>query len=195
MYDDLKLIDQKTRVRREEIPRTIQRSFTSALAVLSLAVALGAQTPEWKTYSYPTDGFSAAFPSEPQMKSRSVPSDAGSVELRRYLADDDSVGMMIAVCDMGAAIAGKDPDTLMQDTVNEVRQISNTRLLSEKKITLGVYHGIAYEFESDARHVTSRIYLVGSTLYQVMVAYPIGKPYADTAWFLDSFQLIARTDK
>jgi hypothetical protein len=177
------------------MPRTIQRSFILALAVLSLVAALGAQTPEWKTYSYPADGFSAAFPSEPQMYSRSIPSDAGSVVMRKYHADDDTGGMMIVVCDLGAAIAGKDPDTLMQDTVNEVRQITNTHLLSEKKITLGVYHGIAYEFESDATHVTSRIYLVGSTFYQVMVAYSIDKPYADTARFLDSFQLIARTGK
>jgi hypothetical protein len=110
--------------------------------------------------------------------------------MRTYLADDDPGGMMISVCDLGAAIAGKDPDTLLQDTVNEAHPAN---LLSEKKITLGVYHGIAYETESDARHVTARTFLVGTILYQLLVAYPIDKPYADTARFLDSFQLIART--
>ncbi|HEY1210533.1 MAG TPA: hypothetical protein VGE85_14285 [Terracidiphilus sp.] len=177
------------------MPRITQRRFALAVAVLSLAAALGAQTPQWKSYSYPADGFSVAFPSEPQMKSRSIPSDAGSVELRTYLANDDPGGMMIAVCDLGAAIADKDPDTLMQDTVIEVHQSSDAHLLSEKKVTLGVYHGIAFEAESDVRHITGRIYLVGTTLYQVLVAYPIGKPYADTTRFLDSFQLIARIGK
>jgi hypothetical protein len=177
------------------MPRTIHRSYTLALAVLSLAVTLGAQSPQWKIYSYSADGFSAAFPSEPRIKSSSIPSNAGSVEMRKYRADEDTGGMMIAVTDLDAAIADKDPNTLMQDTVNEVRQNTNTHLLSEKKIALGVYQGIAYEFVSNATHITSRIYLVGSTFYQVMVAYPIDKPYADTARFLDSFQLIARTSK
>jgi hypothetical protein len=33
---------------------------------------------------------------------------------------------------------------------------------------------------------------VGTTLYQTILAYPIGKPYEGTTRFLDSFQLIAR---
>jgi hypothetical protein len=37
--------------------------------------------------------------------------------------------------------------------------------------------------------------MVGSTLYQTLVVAPLGKPYADTARFLDSFQLIPRTAK
>jgi hypothetical protein len=37
--------------------------------------------------------------------------------------------------------------------------------------------------------------MVGSTLYQTLVVAPLGKPYANTTRFLDSFQLIPRTAK
>ncbi len=41
-------------------------------------------------------------------------------------------------------------------------------------------------------HFYARIYLVGTTLYQTLIASPLGGPYAGTTTFLDSFQLIPR---
>jgi hypothetical protein len=41
-------------------------------------------------------------------------------------------------------------------------------------------------------HFYARIYLVGDTLYQTLVASPFGSNYADKARFLDSFELIPR---
>ena len=33
--------------------------ITLSVALFSFAASLGAQAPQWKTYSYPADGFSA----------------------------------------------------------------------------------------------------------------------------------------
>jgi hypothetical protein len=60
----------------------LQRRFFVAAAVLCFAVALSAQAQEWKSYSYPSDGFRASFPSEPQLQKSNVPTQAGTFELR-----------------------------------------------------------------------------------------------------------------
>jgi hypothetical protein len=175
------------------MPRNFPIRFALAVALLSLASALFAQAPEWKTYSYATDGFSASFPSQPAFQKRNIPTEAGSFELRSYTVEDGDVAIFVGVCDYGAQTAGKDPDVLLQGAKNGALQNSSSHLVSETKMTLGIYHGLAFEAESDAAHFTARVYMVGSTLYQTLVVAPLGKPYANTTRFLDSFQLIART--
>jgi hypothetical protein len=195
--------------------RPLHRRFALAVALLAFTAVIGAQTPTtptpaaptqsapmpaaltpaWKSYSYPADGFSASFPSEPELQKRDVPTDAGTFELRSYIGTDGAVAMFIGVCDYGAQAAGKDPDTLLQGAKNGALTNSKSHLLSEKKMTLGIYHGLTFEAESDTAHFSARVYMVGTTLYQTLVVYPLGKPYADTTRFLDSFQLIARVAK
>jgi len=177
--------------------RIMPCAFIVSAALLYFAAALTAQTPaaptsEWKTYSYPSDGFSASYPSAPDLQKRNIPTDAGSFELRSYIGRVDPVALFIGVCDYGSQAAGKDPDTMLQGAKNGALQNSNSHLVSEKKITLGIYHGVEFEAESDAAHFSARIYMVGSTLYQTLVVAQLGKPYPDTARFLDSFQIIPR---
>jgi hypothetical protein len=163
------------------------------LAAAMSAQAAAAQAPNWQTYSYPADGFSASYPSVPDLQKKEIPTDAGTFEMRSYVGTDGDVAMFVAVCDYGNATAGKNPDDLLQGAKNGALQNTSAHLLSETKTTLGIYHGLTVEAESDQAHFSFRIYMVGSTLYQTLVVVPLGKPYADTARFLDSFQLIART--
>ena len=51
---------------------------------------------------------------------------------------------------------------------------------------------VEFEAENDSMHFSARIYLVGSTLYQTLIASPLGTPYVSSTRFLDSFQLIPR---
>lgn len=178
--------------------RTATKSSLAIAGVVCLAAILSAQTPaaqaqEWKTYSYPADGFSASFPSQPEESKRNVDTAAGTFELRSYIVDSGAVALFVGVCDYGATVQGQDPDTLLQGAKNGALENSKTHLTRERKISLGIYHGLEFESESDAAHFYARIYMVGSTLYQIVVVSPLGQPYADTARFLDSFQLIART--
>jgi len=173
--------------------RTLPRRVAAFAAVLCFTAVLGAQAPEWKSYSYPADGFSASYPSQPESSKRNVPTDAGNFELRAYLAQDGEAALFVGVCDYGSAVAGKNPDTVLQGAKTGAVGNVNGHLVSEKKITLGTYPGIEFEAENDTMHFSARVYLVGATLYQTLTAAPLGKPYAGVTRSLDSFQLIART--
>jgi hypothetical protein len=177
----------------DRMHRIIQYRTAVSVALLCFAVAVGAQTTAWQSYSYPADGFQASFPSPPELQKKDVPTEQGSFELRSYLAQVGEVAMFIGVCDYGQKVAGRDPDTLLQGSKNGALKNSNSHIVSEQKITFGVYHGLEFESESETAHFSARIYMVGTTLYQTLVVSPLGKPYADTAQFLNSFQLIART--
>lgn len=175
-----------------EVRSILKRRFFVAVAVLCFAAALSVQAQEWNSYSYPSDGFRASFPSAPQQQKQDVPTAAGSFELRSYLVQDSQFALFIGVCDYGATAEGKDPDTLLQGAKQGALRNVNGHLLSENKVTLGTYHGLEFEAENDTMHFSARLYMVGNTLYQVLVASPLGSNYADAARFLDSFQLIPR---
>ena len=174
-------------------------SLSLALLIIPTAFTAPAQNtpapapvPDWKTYTYAPDGFSASFPSAPDMQKRNIATDAGSFEMHSYIGQVGEVARFIGVVDYGSGAAGKDPDTLLQAAKNGSLENSKSKLVSEKQILLGAYPGLTFESESDQAHFSVRFYIVGSTLYQMLVVYPLGKPFADTGRFLDSFQLIAR---
>jgi len=152
-----------------------------------------AQAQEWKTYSYSSEGFSAAFPSQPTMQKQDVLIEKGSLEVRAYFATEGDAALLVEVCDYGSEVAGRNPDSVLDGAQNG--SITNVKghLIREKKITFGNYHGVEFETDNDTLHFITRIYLVGSTLYQTLTAAPLGKPYAESTNFMDSFQLIART--
>jgi hypothetical protein len=168
------------------------RILAAGAAVLCLALAAGAQAQQWKSYSYPADGFSATFPSEPELQKRAVPTEKGSFELRSYVTQVEPVALFVGVCDYGSAVAGRDPEDVLNGARDGALSNSKSHLLTQQKIAFGVYHGVQFEAESDTAHFSARIYLVGTTLYQTLVVYPLGKPYEGATRFLDSFQLIAR---
>jgi hypothetical protein len=178
-----------------------------AVVALGIAASLDAQTAptpsaaapaspiahaaEWKTYSYPSDGFSVSFPSQPQLKKNFLDTKTGEIEVRTYLAILQPA-WVVTVIDYGKQATNADPDTLLQLGKQGALTSSNAHLLSEKKITLNGNHGLEFEAESSIAHFYLRIYLVGGTLYQTMVVSDPSDKSAETARFLDSFQLIAR---
>jgi hypothetical protein len=150
---------------------------------------------DWKPYPVPSDGFSASFPSRPSSDKQNVPAGAGTVEYHSYTAEDNSTTLIAGVTDFGPALAGKDPDAILQGAKNGAVTNSKGKLVSEKPITLGANHGIAFEIDSDSARVTARVYLVGTSIYEMIVASPLNSNYADTARFLDSLKLIDRDGK
>jgi hypothetical protein len=162
-------------------------------AALCFAPAIGAQTSDWKPYSYPDEGFQASYPTLPTLEKKDVDTQAGMFELRSYVAEAGNVALFIGVCDFGEKAPETDPDTMLQGAKNGLLMNSNSHLTREQKITLGSYHGLEFEAESESAQVTVRFYMVGTTLYEALVVHPLSKPYNQTAKFLDSFQLITRT--
>ncbi len=186
----------------DPLRRTLLRRLNVTVALLLFVAPLGAQTPgpqtpaapapEWKTYTYPADGFSISSPSAPDQQKRNVPTDAGSFELRSYVIEVGQAALFVGVCDYGSAVANREPGAVLQGAKNGAISNVSGRLVSEKKVTLGVYPGLEFEADNDTMHFSARIYLVGTTLYQTLIASPLANPYPDTTRFLDSFQLIAR---
>jgi hypothetical protein len=170
----------------------MRRRIGVCAAVLVFAAALGAGAQQWKAYRYPSDGFSASFPADPEVQKKNVDTKSGAVEMRSYMTQSGAAALLVGVCDYGTRIAGTEPKSLLQGAKAGALANSKTHLISEKKIMFGIFEGIEFEAESDAAHISARIYLVGHALYQTVVAVPRGNNYPDTVRFLDSFQLIAR---
>jgi glucose/arabinose dehydrogenase len=165
---------------------------TAAAPAAQKPAATAAQTQEWKTYSYPADGFSASLPLEPILQKKDVPTEKGSFEIHVYMVQEADSALVVVVCDYGDAVADRDADSVLRGAQGGAISNVGGHLISEKAITLGTYHGIEFEAENDSTHFSARIYLAGSTLYQTLIATPAGKPYTSATRFLDSFQLITR---
>ena len=174
------------KVAREKKERELQEQRDRAAELIKKGMTL---------YSFPEDGFSTYFPRYPGQGTNNTSTEAGPLETRQYIAGDSDTALSVTVCDYGAHYAGMDPDNLLEGYKNAILTRSNSHLIREKKITLGVYRGVEFETESKAMHFSVRYYFVGTTLYGISVVSPIKKPYADTMSFLDSFQLIDRVRK
>ena len=154
-----------------------------------------AGVPDWKPYRYGIDGFSADFPKQPTVQKQNISTDAGQFELRTYVAEDSASALITAVCDYGASAAGKDATTLLDGAKTAALESLKAQATSSKKISLGDAKGTEFEAENEAEHISGRIYLRGSNLYQVLVVSPLNTTYADTAHFLDSFRLLDKDIK
>ncbi|HXR40516.1 MAG TPA: hypothetical protein VN776_15550 [Terracidiphilus sp.] len=172
--------------------RTRSLGFGIVFALLTLATPLAAQTPQWKPFSSSTDGFSALFPSEPELTRNNVPVGSTTYELHSYVTEAGGTALYVGVCDYGASGVAADPTEMLAGAKKGAVEHMSAHLLSEKKISLDTAHGVAFEAESDKLHITARIYMAGGVLYQTMVASPLNEAYADAARFLDSFQLLPR---
>lgn len=147
----------------------------------------------WKVYHYTDDGFSAEFPAQPTMQKQNVPTTAGTFELHSYVAEEGAAALYVGVCDYGDAAKSADPQAILEGAQNGAINNVSAHVLSSGKITLGVYPGLTFEAENTTLHFSAHIYIVGTTLYQILIASPLGQPYTDTAKFLSSFQLVGHT--
>ena len=176
--------------------------LVAVVFLLLIGTVLSAQTPAapaqtappavWATYNYSADGFSISFPAEPQVQKRNVPTVSGTLELRTYIVSPGSAALYVAVCDYGAAAVGSDPQVVLTGAKNGAINNMKAHILTEKNVTLDAYPGVRFEAESDAMHLSVRIYFVGTTLYQTLIASPLNGRYTESARFLDSFKLTKR---
>jgi len=164
----------------------------AAPAPVAAAPSTPPRAPIWKTYTYSSDGFSILFPSDPDIQKNSVPTAAGAFELRAYLVTPGSAALYVGVCDYGQAAAGRDPQAVLTGAKEGAVGNVKAHILTENKITLGIYPGVSFEAENDTMHFSARIYLVGTTLYQTLTAAPLNDRYSDSVRFMDSFALIPR---
>ena len=164
------------------------QAIPTAFVALALVASSAAQAGKWTTHNYSADGFSISLPSDPQIHTQKDP--AGS-QMRSYTIDLGQGALMIGVMQFGSMVPSKGPDAILQDGKNGALAQGKAHLVSEKKITLGAAPGLDFEAENPTTHFRAQVFLVGKTAYQLVEAYPIGKPFGQAPEFFDSFRLIA----
>ena len=172
------------------------RTFKTLRALLAASISFAAitscaaQTRNWTNHDYAADGFSISLPSDPQINLQKDPS--SNSQMRSYAIDlGQGSALMIGVMRFGSMPA-KTPDAILQDGKNGALAQSKTHLVREKKITLGAAPGLDFEAESDTLHIRAQVFLVGTTAYQLVESYPIGKPFDHAPDFFGSFHLLSK---
>jgi len=171
------------------------RTLTICAALICFAAALSAQTDQWKSYKYPTDGFRASFPAEPKLEQTQKEAKLGSILMNSYCAEIDETSLCIAVIDKGPEATGLPADMLFERTKLGVVSAPKTHKINDSDITLDGHKGAEIETEDETMHAFTRVYLVDGTIYQAIVTFPIQHRFPETTRFLDSFKLIARAHK
>jgi hypothetical protein len=172
------------------VKRLFIRVFPGVLAlVLLLAQSCRLEAQQWKTYSFPADSFTASFPSEPDQSTKELDTPNGKVEVHSYAIQDGQAVLLVGVFEYKKGLTGRDPVAVLESGKQGVLTGANAKLGAEKKITLGSNQGIEFTAESASALMTVRMFVVNSTIYQLIVSASDRKPYAGTQRFLDSFQL------
>lgn len=164
-----------------------------ATLLIAASFLASAQTIPWKVYDYSDEGFTASYPSLPDLQRKSVDTPSGTLELRSYVVGAGDSTLIVGLCDYGTMAAGKEAARMLEGAKNSTLLNSASHLVSEKSIFLGANQGIEFVAENDSTHFIMRMYMVETTLYETLVASPLSRPYDQTARFLNSFQLVART--
>lgn len=182
-----------------KIRTRFQLKLETVVALLIICCSLNAQVPaaapDWMTYSNPSDGFSVSFPAAPEVSNQHLSTESGALELHAYLVSVGTAALYVGVSDYGASAQGRDPETILAGAEKGAVDNIKAHTTAEHKIILGSYPGLEFEAENGTLHFDARLYLVGTTLYQMLVEAPVSDRFADTDRFLDSFQLISRVGK
>ncbi len=84
---------------------------------------------------------------------------------------------------------------MLKSSENGALENLKAHLVAERTINLGIEHGVEFEAENESEHISARIYLRGSSLYQFLVVCPVNAKYSDTAHFFDSIHFREKNAK
>ena len=159
-------------------------------AATSSAASVQQPPAGWINYSSTAGRFSILMPAQPQVQEKPMDTPAGKLINYVFLALKGNAAYGISYVDYPSTIT--DP----QAVLNSVRDgaISGVKgtLTSGKEITHKGYPGREFQASIQGGVYTSRIYLVKSRLYQMVVAGPTAQAQASAAdvnRFLTSFDL------
>ena len=167
----------------------VSRTLCAILAMYLLLVSAGCKGPigaEWKRYRYAADGFSAEFPAEP----KASPNDDHSGTRYSTSMENDNFAYFVEKAALPANL-NKTPEQVFEGYANGAAGGTNSKIKSQKSISMGSHPGREFVLENDKVVMQFRLYLVGKNLYQVLVVASTSKASrAQTDRFLNSFDLI-----
>jgi len=165
------------------------RSLVLLVACLLASLLAFTQNLAWKEYVYERDGFAVSSPLEPVLEKRIMQPVAGEVEAHFYYASVKDCQLVI----MYAPLHPNDKRTPEQALSDAKLGIipTKTRLVYEKKITIGSYPGIEVETEEGQYHQRARFYAADRKMYGLVGAAPKETAFpADLQRWYESFRLL-----
>lgn len=155
-----------------------------AAVLISTGIALSAQAQTWHSYSYPEDGFSISFPSQPKTEKQAATT-SYSAEVDKYL-------YMAVVRDYGAQVSGIAPINFLRQVESNVVKAGDYTLTSNNPTKIGGYPALEYAYvNKNEWSFSARAILVGSKVYLLIAAYDMNdfEP-PDEATFFGSFAIV-----
>jgi hypothetical protein len=167
----------------------------AVFVVLALILLCGcvSKPVELQPFSSADGRFSILMPGAPKYESTNVDTAAGTLVMHSYMVEDAGMAYGVIYSDYPDFMKDADPQAVLDGGRDgAVAKIKGT-LISETPLTLGGYPGRDITVSAGTLGFRSRIYLVNTRIYSVIVTGPTDKlklPRVDEV--LDSFKL---TDK
>jgi hypothetical protein len=165
------------------------------LALVLVAACKSAPTLE--AFTSDPGGFAISTPVTLEASQQSVNTEAGSIEIQTYVAEDREAVYVVAYSDYPPdLVAQNDPATLLDGSRDGAVSNVGGTLISEDTIDLKGNPGrsLIIDTQTETREeatVYARLYLVENRLYQVVVVVPqTATEQVEASTFLDSFTLI-----
>lgn len=164
------------------------------LAIVLVAACKSAPTLE--AFTSETGGFAISTPVSLEASQQSVNTEAGSIDIQTYVAEDRDAVYVVAYSDYPPdLVAQNDPTTLLDGSRDGAVSNVGGTLINEDTIDLEGNPGRSLIIDTqtetgEAATVHARLYLVDNRLYQVLVVVPqTAAEQVNVSTFLDSFTL------
>lgn len=168
--------DDKVTVLQGKLGAIGERSRVATLPVApggrgagAASTAPPADISAWKTFSSPEGAFTVSIPEIPSGEKHPVPTPLGDLDEFRFAHKADDGTYAVAYLDYpAAAMQGKDPLTLLDDSTNGLVAAAQAQQQDLRRIALNGQPGREVQFQLPDKGVThARLYLVKNRLYQV----------------------------
>ena len=162
------------------------RTFLMVLAAAGLAGC--GRSPAGRLYRSEDGNFGVAMPGTPK-ETQQV---AGTIPIHVLTAEDGAgVAFNVTYNDVPADLATPEKaNGVLDRTTSGLAAGGRNRIIEAQPLRLVGHPGREVEFAAGTRRGTSRIYLIGPRLYQVMVVAPGATLPPAAESFLDSFRLL-----
>lgn len=194
-------------VMKSQRPRALKVAVPILITVLGCALIFGistalgvafrgAATPAaWAEFRSGAGRFAVQVPGGSlEEQTQTVDTQVGTLTMYTLSRSEKTIQYGVNYADYPAeVVAQSDPGKMLQGAQDGALNSSNSRLVSDRVMTLGGHPGRQYKAESqDGKYaLTARIYLVDNRLYQVVVITPPDQSQPENvARFLDSFRLV-----
>lgn len=169
--------------------------FKWAAIAAVLTLVAGCHKTDWQTFAPPGGNFSVQIPGVPEDKSQTRTTPGGSVTSHLYIYTTKDAAFAVNYVDRPAPKTAAETEQWFDRLRDAEMARAGGKLLGEAPIKLAnTWPGREIRIsmtEGDGKHaMRSRMYLVNSRLYQVLVILPqdeLSSPDAEK--FLDSFHL------